>query len=333
MAKAKKDKDKMPISWYLGSFGLAFLTVGEYCGLSVLNTDNSSGWVGIFTAVFVALSLALIATAMYAKRQDEHSDIWRIVGYLCIAVYIGVAVFYSKPFCKFVYVSRIIGEKTSLQSMATQDINAIAAVYDTCESKRNQALLEAKQRLQTYSNSIFFNKTDAFYCWVNDSICGGQGVSETKIQKWFDKCNKKIEKDSSLTDDLVEKINGWDYADLSYIASKLKGTIDGLKSCMETKIGKNPKIPKIEQQPYRHESDCHFSLNYPAKSNFAAALSNNSYSVLGLIIYVVLHLMVLICWAVAKGTNVLDISDQTEYMQTLGQEIKRTDFFQIIQIN
>lgn len=330
MVEEKKDKDKMPISWYLGGFGLAFLTVGEYCGLSVSNTDDSSGWVGIFTAVFVALSLALIITAMYAKRQDEHSMKWRIVGYLCIVVYVAVAVFFSAPFCKFVYVSRVIGDKTSLQTMANKDIDAIAAVYDTYETQRYQALSEAKQRLQTYSNQVFFNRNDAFYCWVNDSICGGEGVSDTKIQKWYEKSNgkTKIEKDKSLKD-LVDNINGWEYADLSSIARELKTKIDDLKSCMGTKIGKNPQIPIIEQQPYSHNGNYVFSLNYPAKSDFADALSNNRYSVLGIIIYVVLHLMILICWVVTKGTNVLDISDQSEYMRTLGTEIKKADFFTI----
>lgn len=327
MEEGKKDKDKMPISWYLGGFGLAFLTVGTYFGLSVLSEDPSSSWPAIITVIFVVVLLLLILTAMYAKRQDEHSTRWKIVGYLCIAVYIAVAVFFSKPFCKFVYVSRVIGNELELQYMANKDIDAISAVYDTYESQRNQALSEANQRLTTYSNQRYFDNND-FDNWVKNTICGQENVSTDKIKKWYEKSDRltKIEKDISLKE-LSEKVNNWDYDVLSSISHDLKEKIDGLQSFIEDKIAKHPIIPIIEANPYKHDNDFKFSLNYPAKSYFAEALSENNYPALGIIIYVVLHLMVLICWAVAKGTNVLDISDQSEYMKTLGTEIKKADFF------
>ena len=104
-----KNNGKISIANYLSIAALAGLGVVSFFG-SLLHSPNGSLGGPAFSAIALVVVLgALLFLGIRAKGADSNAEKWRIVEWVCVLLYIVIAVLGSKPFLRFFYIFRFWG--------------------------------------------------------------------------------------------------------------------------------------------------------------------------------------------------------------------------------
>lgn len=291
---SQEKKGKITIANILALIGLAGIGVVTFFGMQLHSSDGTPG-TAIIGAVALVVGLGfLLMMSIKAKKADNNPDKWRYVEWACLVVYVAVAAYFATPFQRFFYMTT---EKSDLQAMAREEVQAIQEMYQRYEHQQKKYLTEAVEQLKNYNDSKQISMT---YNGELAEYIKGVG---TNVDSWESKANLivKLQPDKELSD-IAHEIEVWNIMNLSSLALRLEKKDKEAWTSMETKIRefgeKNKLIPVIGGggvQPYYFDGYAKFDLGTPPQPQFAQALrASNGNTVLGWIVYVVLNLLVLL---------------------------------------
>lgn len=291
---SQEKKGKITIANILALIGLAGIGVVTFFGMQLHSSDGTPG-TAIIGAVALVVGLGfLLMMSIKAKKADNNPDKWRYVEWTCLVVYVAVAAYFATPFQRFFYMTT---EKSDLQAMAREEVQAIQEMYQRYEHQQKKYLTEAVEQLKNYNDSKQISMT---YNGELAEYIKGVG---TNVDSWESKANLivKLQPDKELSD-IAHEIEVWNIMNLSSLALRLEKKDKEAWTSMETKIRefgeKNKLIPVIGGggvQPYYFDGYAKFDLGTPPQPQFAQALrASNGNTVLGWIVYVVLNLLVLL---------------------------------------
>ena len=297
---AKKDNGNISIANVLALVGLAGVGVLTFFGI-LLHSDGKPGGAILGAAALVAGLGFLLVMAIKAKGAEDNPDKWRYVEWACLAVYVVVAVAFAQPFQRFFY---IIGEKDTMQQMARQEAEAIKTMYQNYEHQQTTAIDRAREQMQNYLDNGQHNQQlkDALYDYM-------EGVG-SNVDSWASKAAKAtaLPKDEMLID-IENDIDAWSLMQLGSLAANLEERDSMAWAATERFIAEygkqNKLIPVIgggsHGMRYSLDGLYTFDLGQQPEARFAATLrQSDGNTPLGWIIYIVLHLLVLLNYAVAS---------------------------------
>lgn len=265
-----------------------------FFGIQLHSSDGTPGAAIIGAIALVAGLGFLLMMSIKAKKADNHPDKWRYVEWVCLALYVVVAGLFATPFQRFFYMTT---EKSDLQAMAREEVQAIQEMYQRYEHQQKKYLTDAVEQLKNYNDSKQISMT-----YNNELAEYVKGVG-TNVDSWESKAASVVglKPDAELKE-ISNEIEVWNIMNLSSLALRLERKDKDAWTSMETKIRefgeKNKLIPVIGGggvQPYYFDGYAKFDLGTPPQPKFAQALrASNGYTVLGWIVYVVLNLLVLL---------------------------------------
>lgn len=291
---AKKSKGNISIANMLALIGLAGIGVVSFFGMLLHSSDGTPGG-AIIGAVALLVGLCfLLVMSIKAKKAEDNPDKWRYVEWGCLVVYVVVAVCFATPFQRFFY---ILTEQQELQRMAREEVKAIQDMRQGYEQQQKKFLTDAVEQIKNYNDSKQMK-----YKYDSQLVEYVKGVGDN-VDSWAAKASVivKLQPDAELAD-IVEQINTWSIMGLSSLATALEKKDKSAWTDVENKISqyaeKNKLIPVItggSTQPYRLDGFAQFDLGTPPEARFAQELRTASgNTVLGWVVYVVLHLLVLL---------------------------------------
>ena len=294
MVMSQEKKGKITIANILALIGLAGIGVVTFFGIQLHSSDGTPGAAIIGAIALVAGLGFLLMMSIKAKKADNHPDKWRYVEWVCLALYVVVAGLFATPFQRFFYMTT---EKSDLQAMAREEVQAIQEMYQRYEHQQKKYLTDAVEQLKNYNDSKQISMT-----YNNELAEYVKGVG-TNVDSWESKAASVVglKPDAELKE-ISNEIEVWNIMNLSSLALRLERKDKDAWTSMETKIRefgeKNKLIPVIGGggvQPYYFDGYAKFDLGTPPQPKFAQALrASNGYTVLGWIVYVVLNLLVLL---------------------------------------
>ena len=290
---SQEKKGKITIANILALIGLAGIGVVTFFGMQLHSSDGTPG-TAIIGAVALVVGLGfLLMMSIKAKKADNNPDKWRYVEWACLVVYVAVAAYFATPFQRFFYMTT---EKSDLQAMAREEVQAIQEMYQSYEFQQKKYLTEAVEQLKNYNDSKQISMT------YNSELAEYVKGVGTNVDSWESKAALivKLQPDKELSD-IAHEIEVWNIMTLSSLALRLEKKDKEAWTSMETKIRefgeKNKLIPVIGggMQLYYFDGYAKFDLGTPPQPKFAQALrASNGNTVLGWIVYVVLNLLVLL---------------------------------------
>lgn len=302
---SQEKKGKITIANILALIGLAGIGVVTFFGMQLHSSDGTPGAAIIGAVALVAGLGFLLMMSIKAKRADNHPDKWRYVEWVCLVLYVVVAGLFATPFQRFFYMTT---EKTDLQAMAREEVQAIQEMYQRYEHQQKKYLTDAVEQLKNYNDSKQISMT------YNSELAEYVKGVGTNVDSWESKANLivKLQPDKELSE-ISTEIEVWNIMNLSSLALRLERKDKEAWTSMETKIRefgeKNKLIPVIGGggvQPYYFDGYAKFDLGTPPQPKFAQALrASNGHTVLGWTVYVVLNLLVLLNYlATSRSTYV-----------------------------
>lgn len=301
----KKKSGNISIANIIALIGFAGIGVITFFGIFLHSTDGTPGVAIIGSVALLAGLCFLLVMSIKAKSAADNPDKWRYVEWGCLLLYIVVAGYFAAPFQRFFY---IITEKSDLQEMARQEVNAIKEMRRSYEAQQDVFIRDAAEQITNYYASKQISSR-----YNNELAEYVKGIG-SDVESWKVKASAlvKLPADKELSD-IAGEIDAWNIMNLSYLAAKLEKKDKEAWTSLEKKIReygeKNKLIPVIAgggSQPYRLDGYATFDLGTSPEPKFAQSLrSANGNTVLGWVIYLVLNLLVLLNYVVTSRSSVV----------------------------
>lgn len=295
----------------LAIIGLAAIGVITFFG-DFFSSGDGSPIRGIIISVVLVLILGLLLIVMIkAKGASEDRDRWRIVMCGSLVLYVGIAIlgaFWNNNFFRLFSVAQ---SKVELQGIARDELSAIEKLYDSYNTQKEAAMDGALNQLKAYSQSgQYYSSEDSIHKYVYERI---QDLSEDGLNDWY-KASWEVVNIDPLYDvgELGNEIMAWNYMRLPSLAIELDETY-GIERDQITnrtaEFSKNGLIPVISGGngiPFKVDGVVSFNLpQLPAMSLSKELRSKTDITVLGIIIFVVVHLLVLLNFIVAPDSGIV----------------------------
>ena len=297
----KKKEDRISIANVIALIGLAGLAAVMFYGLML--GGDSMGMAGIKTASYIAAIAVLLIMSIKFKTRSDNPEKWQIAGYVCVGVWLIVAVLCAKPFLRLFYV---ISSKEDLQQAALNDITRIDNFYDDYEKWRSDALTNSQERiLQVWDRKSRYSSLDS-YC---------KDYVGSDLNEWRADADRFTKIEDTDFDDIKSTINKWSFTGLSDCATRLSDKLNGgEKSAQKIARDKiddfrenNHLIPLIDEN-YNVSGFWQYNGNLEELSDFAEKLRSDFKNPwLGILLYVVLHLLCVLNYLVVLPSNYVSI--------------------------
>ena len=301
---SKKKNGSISIANIIALVGLAGLGVITFFGILLQSSDGKPGNAIIGAVAFIAILGFLLFMSIKAKGAEDNPDKWRYVEWACLLLYVVVAVVFASPFQRFFY---IVSEKDTMQAQARQEVKAIKDLYINYEHQQKKFLDDAVEQIQNYIASGQQKS-------ISDDLSKYVEGIGSNVDGWATKASAivKLPADLQLSD-IEGQIENWSLMQLSSLAANLEEKDQSAWTNLEAKITKfgeaNKLIPVIGgggTQPYRFDGYAKFDLGNAPEANFAQMLRGaEGNTVLGWIVYVILHLMILFNYVVAPRCGIV----------------------------
>ena len=276
---------------------LGYFYSGDNLGIAIL---KAAAW----TAGFGILLWLLIK----AKTADTDLLKWRIIEGILLFLYIVIAALSSNKVARFATIYASSGE---LKAAATEDLSLIRQSIQKFQSTENAALTNTITGLELAAQG---ESTDQLMEFVD---ANGFELTPASIANFKDKWQDRIENvtdqaQSSFYDAwedelerCTEQIQSWSVLKIPEAANAMKGLGPQVSAKLE-EVSATLPFPVI----HKNEADVsdivknHEPNQYPIATTFAERFSDmSSYSIIGVAICIVLHLMVLFNYIVAYRTK------------------------------
>ncbi len=300
------NEGKISIASIIAIVCLAGLGVVTFFGL--LFASESTAKAAIVALAFVALLFFFVKMGIKAKKATDNPDKWQIVGWVCIALYVITAIipFFMEPYMKFFYVS---SQKDELLQAADSDFQAVENFYSEYDTWRKTKLDNAQERLKNFKDKGINDQNKPEYSslkkYTTDFV--GSDVSEWRIN-----ADKKTEFKSASLDELKNNITSWKRMKLANAATELDEFMKSMNDQFaehQQKLENSGLIPNITENYQFTGQFNKYDGNMPSNgSQFNSMLNSEvQYSALGIISYIVLHLLILLYYFASRGSGIVDI--------------------------
>lgn len=308
---SNKKKSDISIANILAIIGLAAIGVITFFG-DFLSSGDGSPIRGIIISVVLVLMLGLLLIVMIkAKGSSEERDKWHLVMWGSLVLYVGIAIlgaFWNNNFFRLFAVAQ---SKAELQGIARNELSAIEKLFDSYNSQKNAAMDNALNQLKAYSQSGQYNySSDPMRNYVSKQIAD---ISFEGLADWYD-ANLEVVKIDPLYNigTLDNEILAWNYLRLPSLAIDLDEAYGISRDQITNRIAdfsKNGLIPVISGGngiPFKVDGVVSFNLpQLPALSLSKKLRSKTDITVLGIIIFIVVHLLVLLNFIVAPDSGIV----------------------------
>lgn len=332
-----KNSGKISIANYLSIAALAGLGVVSFFGSLLHSPDGGLGG-PVFSAIALVVVLgALLFLAIRAKGADSNAEKWRIVEWVCLLLYIVVAVLASKPFLRFFYIN---SQKSDLQAQAFQETKAIRSLYQNYNQQCEQFIKQASEQIENYKDSKDNSKSAKN---VKNKSKSGKDANDKNAEDalslyvekncqvmadWRKKALLVVQLDQDKDlDEIDDLISNWSLMQLPTLSQRLaeKDTtaLVSLKAKIAAYEKDNSLIPVVtgsQTEPYRLDGFAQFELGESPQPKFAEMLRNaDGNTTTGWIVYALLHLLVLFNLLVAPRS--VDVNPLSRNKQTGGLDL------------
>jgi hypothetical protein len=276
---------------------LGYFYSGDNLGIAIL---KASAW----TAGFGILLWLLIK----AKGADADLMKWRVIEGILLFLYIIIAVLSSNKVARF---ATIYASSDELKTAATEDIRLIRQGIETFQATENAALTntitglelasqgEVSDSLMEFVNANGFELTTASIANFKDKWQDRiENVTDQSQSSFYDAWDEELERCS-------EQIQGWSVLKIPEAVATMKDLAPQVTAKLE-EISAGLPFPVI----YKNEADVsdivknHEANAYPIAATFANRfIDMSSYSIIGIIICIVIHVMILFNYLVAYRTK------------------------------
>lgn len=298
---------RVSIANILALIGLAGIGVVSFFGMFLHAQDGAPGG-AVIGAVALTLGLALLLfMSIKAKSAEDSVDKWKFVEWTALAAYVVVAALCAGPFQRFFYV---VSEKEQLQSLARQEIQSIKELQRNYEYQSNKFLTDAAEQIQNYIDSHQAPTVDRALAEYADNVGPNVGDWKRKAQAIV-----ALPKDEQLLE-IESEVEVWNILKVASLAAELEAKESSAWSDLEKKIrlyGENNRlIPKIVGggvTPYAFDGYFtvpEFGMGEKPHAAFAERLREmDGHTVIGWVVYVLLHLLVLLNYVVTRRSQMV----------------------------
>lgn len=294
--------------------GHAFISGGEM-GMSIM-------WAIIVATIAASLLILMVV----AKGAENHFEIWKIIEYSALVLYLAFAALTATTVVHFFVVN---GQKEELKKYAKADVQAINdLIYDYNIDRENTIVLTIAS-IDYYNNSSRNKLTQKE---ITDSLRHEGLIPNNNDINIFDTeafgkvlmSNCRAESTMVDKDDINEwyaKIDNWSLLYIPGLAQEIADYYIKLEEMLTDKansvklftLEENGSI-KDKDQPYTNKN--RYSMQFKKKLQDASGET-----ILGWIVLVVVHLMILFNYAVAYRSQTVLIGKKGRYHDDTGIRI------------
>lgn len=287
---------------------VAALGVITYLGASFLpeKFGNPIIWAALFTFGIGLFLVFCIAT----KTVESEFNKWKPVEFICLGVYLVIAVCCYKPFLQFFHV---VQHKQSLQTMAKTEIDTIQEFCKRYNNQAEKAVELAASQMNNYNDAGQYDP-------INDN-----GLSDyltkhvTKVSTWQTISKAKVKFNTHEVDSLEVMADRWNVMEISSLAVRLDSLAIKVWSNLDRHIQKYETdtalmlIPVISgggaNGPYRYDGLKSFDLGPKPNASvftqrFREPVSGFNW---GIAVYILLHLLALANYFLIRRSPIIDI--------------------------
>lgn len=299
-------KDRISIANIIALLGLAGIGVLSCFGQLFRTADGKPGWPIIFGVLLVAVLGFFLFLAIKAKTAKDNLDKWKWVEGGSLIAYVLVAIFFSSPFMGFFY---ILGERDAIQSQARLEVSNIKDYYRQYDFQQEKYFDEAIVQIDNYL------KSPQRYESPNTQL--GEYVSNyvASFEDWRDISKSNLQRNADPYLDAVnERVEAWNILTLSSLASELEEARSNAKMAIDKKLidiqEQNHLIPVISggggMKPYELDGYAQFNFDPIPEAQLRALINDTrGFTALGIVVYVILNLLVLLNYLIAKRTEIV----------------------------
>ena len=296
----KLNSGRISIANILALLGIAALGVTTFFGSYLHATDVKMGTAVIMAVLFVAALTIFIALAIISKQKDADSNKWKVFEIICLVCYLAIAVLFSQPSRHFISV---LSNKSELQGKARENIDLIRDMVADYNKEVKTKLDFATQQLHACDDAGRDTDSDLYTFWEENI---------RDIDYWRDDVAKDMYVEIESLDSLETAINQWNLLKLPALIKTIddieKLTRDAIAEQKELNAERVPSISGGKGLTYRMNGYVIWSGGKERSDEFGENLLNvNDNSVLGFVVYILLHLLVLLNYLVvprAYGTGI-----------------------------
>ncbi len=304
------DKNRISPANIIAIVALAGIGVMSFFGNLFITGNPGRAIIG---AAVLAIGLALLLfTCIHAKTAEDNFDKWRVVEYICLAVYLCVAIVFREPFQQFFHV---VTHKTALQEQAQMEIKSIQTMCDNYKKESEKQLTYAKQQLESYSKSGQYdpnNNNNSLDKYINDH-------NISNFDQWEINAKVIIAYKHDDVDRLKQKISAWNIMELSSLAVELESMANKTWEKLRTQIAyykdKKDLIPIIKgggSSEYIYDGlvdvDDYKLGGEPQGSEFIKMFHDSEKGFnIGWIVYILLNLLALANYILVRRSPIIQI--------------------------
>ena len=282
-------------------------------GISLANIIATIGIVILLVFLFLGyfysgdnLGIAILKASAWTADADLIK--WRVIEGILLFLYIVIAVLSSNKVARF---ATIYASSDELKTAATEDIRLIRQGIETFQATENAALTntitglelasqgEVSDSLMEFVNANGFELTTASIANFKDKWQDRiENVTDQSQSSFYDAWDEELER-------CTEQIQGWSVLKIPEAVATMKDLAPQVTAKLE-EISAGLPFPVI----YKNEADVsdivknHEANAYPIAATFANRfIDMSSYSIIGIIICIVIHVMILFNYLVAYRTK------------------------------
>ena len=313
-----KNQSRVTIANIIAIVGLVLLLVFTFIGHSYMS-GGEIGWDIIIAVLVTAIAGGLLWFMIKCKGAPNQLDKWKKIELATLVCYILIAI-PASLFGGIMHFFVVNDNKEQIKGYAQEDIAQIDSLFSAYKAFENNAISNTKTGLlnATGMQQICDNKLNQFMQANNiahthdaaNTFCRIQstnlvGTAYDTFKQTFD--NRK--------NNISTIIDSWSVMQVPFKAKEIEtlATEVGEQLTLRSKSAKLPKLtfdPSINKHTIKQDNQAkEFSIDV-SSFRFRKALQNaNGFSVTALIIVLLIHLMILFNYCVARRTNVIGVGD------------------------
>lgn len=308
MAK-KQSNGKITIANIIAIVGLVLLLVFTFIGHAYMS-GGELGWDILVAVAITAFAALLLWFMIKAKGAENQLDKWRKVEIAMLVCYILFAI-PASLFGGIMHFFVVNDNKEQIKGYAEQDLAQIDKLFDDYNSFENTAIQKTIDGLNNAKGKAGADQE------VKDIIKTTESMRSFSSERQRVLIENVISYKNRTVDPLIREIrnavNSWSILQIPFKAKDIENLAESVgKELTECSMDENAKLPLIEYGKITSYQSKEFKIN-PDSLKFRKALRESSgFSVTALIVVLLIHLLILFNYIVARRTVYLHVGHGME---------------------
>lgn len=312
----KQKSGKVTIANVIAIVGLVLLFVFSFIGHSYMS-GGELGWDIIISASITFLTAFLLWFMIKAKGAENELDKWRKLEYATLVVYIAIAI-PASIFGGIMHFFVVNDKKEEIKTCAEHDLGKIDQMFNEYRDFEEKAISQTRIGLDAVfsTNDIRSSELNTFLNKHNISNATSvesfeklqrQSLLGTGFNAFYDEFEKEI-------NNVRDIIGGWAVIQIPSQAKAIDDLAQHAESQL-TELSQKANLPIIVNNEIEEENQSkEFKVNGGIESfEFKKAITETEgFSITAILVVLLIHLLILFNYIVARRTHVLGISKHRE---------------------